>query len=60
MGIVIDIKRKFGDQKQLQESLQLALKFGIKSRKQEDEDQSSSSPRDNGYDLEELETTNTN
>jgi len=48
MAVIIDIKRQLGDQKQLQESLQLALKLGIKSRKQEQEDESSSSPRDKG------------
>lgn len=48
MGLLIEIKRKYGDQKQLQESLQLALKLGIKSRKLEDEDESSTSELENG------------
>lgn len=43
MSKIIEIKRKYGDQKQLQESIQLALKLGIKARSQEyDEDMSES------------------
>jgi len=46
MSIIIDIKRKFGDENSLRDSMQLALKLGIKAKSLSEDDSDSNTSED--------------